>query len=153
MAKQKTSRRLPTVVIGGGQAGLAVGYQLAQRGLPFVILDSHARVGDAWRRRWDSLRLFTPPRYTSLPGLPFPARGPECPTKDEVADYLESYATQFRLPVRLNSAVQGVWRDDGRFLVETDNTRWEADNVIVAMANFQQPRIPDFASKIDPAVQ
>jgi len=153
MTTQKTFRRIPTVVIGGGQAGLTVGYHLAQRGLPFVILDAHARVGQAWRRRWDSLRLFTPPQYTALPGMPFPARGPECPSKDEVADYLEAYAAHFHLPVRLNSAVQRVWNEDARFIVETETTRWEADNVIVAMANYQQPRIPDFAATLDPGIQ
>src|SRR5512138_46628 len=92
--------RVQVVVIGGGQAGLSVGYCLAQRGLSFVILESHARVGDSWRRRWDSLRLFTPAKYDGLIGLPFPAPAFSFPTKDEMADYLEAYARQFDLPVR-----------------------------------------------------
>ena len=89
-----------TVVIGGSQAGLAVGYHLKQRGLPFVILDEHERIGDAWRKRWDSLRLFTPGRYDSLPGMRFPGSSSSYPTKDEIADYLEAYARAFELPVR-----------------------------------------------------
>jgi putative flavoprotein involved in K+ transport len=88
-----------TVIIGGGQAGLAVGYHLARRGRQFVILDANQRVGEAWRRRWDSLRLFTPARYSGLPGMPFPAPPWTYPTKDQVADYLEASAARFELPV------------------------------------------------------
>src|SRR5882724_10974576 len=94
------SERVQTVVIGGGQAGLSVGYHLARQKLPFVILDAQARVGDVWRQRWDSLRLFSPARFDGLDGMPFPAPPGYCPTKDEMADYLEAYATQFKLPVR-----------------------------------------------------
>src|SRR3954465_6707254 len=89
---------VPTIVIGGGQAGLAVGYYLAKRGLPFVILDAHPRVGDAWRNRWDSLRLFSPARYSGLPGLRFPAPGGSLPSRQEMADYLVDYARHFQLP-------------------------------------------------------
>jgi len=153
MAEHKIVRRIPTVVIGGGQAGLTVGYFLAQRGLPFVILDGSTRVGDAWRNRWDSLRIFTPARYASLPGMPFPARGTVSPTKDEIADYLESYAQHFRLPVRLNSVVERLWKEDHQFRVETRTEQWEADNVIVAMANYQQPKVPDFAQRLNPAIR
>ena len=95
--------RFGTVVVGGGQAGLAVGYELARRGLPFVILDAHTRIGDAWRGRWDSLRVFTPARYNGLPGMPFPGEAHSFATKDELADYLEAYATRFELPVRTGS--------------------------------------------------
>jgi putative flavoprotein involved in K+ transport len=87
------------IVIGGGQAGLSVGYHLARRGLRFVILDASARVGDAWRQRWDTLRLFSPARYDGLDGMPFPAPPSSFPTKDQMADYLESYAARFDLPV------------------------------------------------------
>ncbi|HXJ64709.1 MAG TPA: FAD-dependent oxidoreductase, partial [Actinomycetota bacterium] len=80
--------RLETVIIGGGQAGLSTGYHLRKRGLPFVILDANERIGDAWRRRWDSLRLFTPRRYDGLHGMPFPGRGHRMPTKDQMAEYL-----------------------------------------------------------------
>src|SRR3712207_4494100 len=92
--------RVGTVVIGGGQAGLSVGYHLARRGLPFVILEANERIGDTWRERWDSLRLFTPARYDGLDGMPFPAPAHTFPTKNEMADYLESYASRFKLPVR-----------------------------------------------------
>ena len=98
------TERVDTVVIGGGQAGLSVGYHLARRGLPFVILDANARIGDAWRHRWDSLRLFTPARFAGLDGLPFPAPRNSFPTKDQMADYLETYAAHFDLPVRTRCA-------------------------------------------------
>src|SRR5205823_2976702 len=92
--------RVDVVVVGGGQAGLAVGYHLARQRRRFVILDSHRRVGDVWRRRWESLRLFTPARYNGLPGWSFPAPAWSFPTRDEMADYLEAYAARFELPVR-----------------------------------------------------
>ena len=87
---QSRPEQTGTIVIGAGQAGLSVGYYLARRGLPFIILDANQRIGDAWRKRWDSLHLFTPARYDALPGLPFPAPAQSFPTKDEMADYLES---------------------------------------------------------------
>src|SRR4249919_483775 len=99
------TERFETVIVGGGQAGLAVGYHLAKRGRPFVILDAGERVGDAWRNRWDSLRLFTPARYTGLPGWAFPAPAWSFPTKDDVAGYLEAYAARFDLPVRTGVGV------------------------------------------------
>ena len=143
------TEKVSTLVIGGGQAGLATGYQLAQRNLSFRILDAHARVGDAWRTRWDSLRLFTPARYAGLPGMPFPARGDAFVGKDAVADYLENYAEHFHLPVSTGMKVNRLSKRDGRFLVETDRQRFEADQVIVAMANYQVPRIPSFARELD----
>ena len=94
------AERIETVVVGGGQAGLSVGYHLARRGLSFVILDAHERIGDSWRMRWDSLRLFTPARFNGLDGMPFPGPAHSFSTKDEVADYLEDYAAHFLLPVR-----------------------------------------------------
>jgi hypothetical protein len=99
---------LDVLVIGGGQAGLAMGYQLAQRGLNFQIVDAGAEIGDAWRRRWDSLLLFTPAQYANLPGLPFPARPDTYPGKDDVADYLQAYAAQLKLPVRPNTTGQRI---------------------------------------------
>ena len=92
--------RFETVIIGGGQAGLSVGYHLARRGRPSVILDANERIGDSWRNRWDSLRVFTQARYDGLPGWAFPAPPGSFPTKEEVADYLETYAARFDLPVR-----------------------------------------------------
>src|SRR3954462_137509 len=108
MKEQIQTEKIETVVIGGGQAGLSIGYYLARRGRPFVILDANERVGDAWRKRWDSLRLFTPALFSRLPGMPVPAPSWSFPTKDELADYLESYAERFELPVRNGVKVDGV---------------------------------------------
>src|SRR5689334_15458517 len=109
MAKQNSKPR--TLVIGGGQAGLAVGYYLAKHGIDFQILDAQARTGDTWRKRWDSLRLFTPARYAGLPGMRFPGKGDAFPTKDQVADYLETYAERFKLPVRRGVRVDRLFRE------------------------------------------
>jgi putative flavoprotein involved in K+ transport len=141
--------RFETVVIGGGQAGLAVGYRLAKRGRPFVILEANERIGDSWRKRWDSLRLFTPARYNGLDGFPFPADGWSFPTKDEMADYLEAYAARFDLPVRTGFRVERLYRDGDRFVVETLAGLFEAENVVVAMADFQRPRVPEFAGELN----
>ena len=121
-------RRFDAVVIGGGQAGLAVGHFLARQHRDFVILDAQARVGDAWRTRWDGLRLFTPGRLNSLPGMPFPGDPHGFATKDEVADYLEAYAATLELPVRTGVRVTDVWpADDGRgFRLATDDGDYEA---------------------------
>ncbi len=148
----RVSERVQVVVIGAGQAGLSVGYCLAQRGLSFVILEANARIGDSWRRRWDSLRLFTPAKYDGLIGLPFPAPPFSFPTKDEMADYLEAYARHFDLPVRTGIKVDRLWRDGARYIVELGGRRIEADHVVVAMATYQAPRIPEFAQSLDPAI-
>ena len=145
-------RYVPTIVIGGGQAGLTVGHYLAKQRLPFVILDAHPRVGDAWRRRWDSLRLFSPARYSGLPGLRFPAPGASLPTKEQMADYLEDYARRFQLPVLNGVKVDRLWKEGGRFQLSAGRHRFEADNVVVAMANYQQPRVPAFARELDPGI-
>ena len=144
--------RFETVVIGGGQAGLSVGYQLAKRGGSFVILEANGRIGDSWRKRWDSLRLFTPARYNGLDGFPFPADGWTFPTKDEMADYLEAYAARFDLPVRTGVRVERLSRNGDRFVVETPSEVFEAENVVVAMADFQRPRVPEFAKELDPEI-
>jgi putative flavoprotein involved in K+ transport len=141
-----------TVIIGGGQAGLAVGRHLARRGRPFLILDANQRVGDAWRRHWDSLRLFTPARYSALAEAPFPGPAHSFPTKDQVADYLEAYATRFQLPVRTGVRVDRLSRNGGRFVVAAGDRRWEADNAVVAMSSFQIPRVPPFAADLGPGV-
>lgn len=144
------TERIDTVVIGAGQAGLSVGYHLKKRGVPFVILDGNARVGDVWRRRWDSLRLFTPARFSSLDGLSFPADPDSFPTKDAMGDYLETYARHFQLPVRCGVRVERLSRLGERFLVAAGDQQFEADNVVVAMANYQRPRVPAFASELNP---
>jgi putative flavoprotein involved in K+ transport len=146
------AERIETVVVGAGQAGLAVGYHLARRGLPFVILDAHQRVGDAWRRRWDSLRLFTPARLNGLPGMPFPGPRHTFPTKDEMADYLAAYAARFELPVRTSVRVDRLSRNGSRFVLSSGEGSVEADNVVVAMGSFQRPRVPPFAGELDPAI-
>lgn len=150
------ARQIPgsidTVVIGGGQAGLAVGYYLARQKREFVILDAHERIGDAWRTRWDSLLLFTPARFNGLPGMRFPARRDKFVTKDEMADYLESYAARFALPVHTRTRVDRLSRRDDRFLIETADQQIEADHVIVAMASTQVPWQPPFATAIDPSI-
>jgi len=144
--------RVQVVVIGGGQAGLSVGYCLAQRGLSFVILEAHARIGHSWRTRWDSLRLFTPAKYDGLIGLPFPAPAFSFPTKDQMADYLEAYAKHFDLPVHTGIRVDRVSRDGARYIVDAGDRRFEADHVVVAMATYQAGRIPDFAQALDPGI-
>lgn len=138
-----------TVIVGGGQAGLATGYHLAKRERPFVILDAHERIGDSWRSRWDSLRLISPAGYSGLPGWSFPAARWAFPTKDEVADYLESYAGRFDLPVRTGVKVESVSRNGSGYLLSAGDLRLEADNVVVASGRFQRPRVPDFASELD----
>jgi putative flavoprotein involved in K+ transport len=151
MSHQGEAERVGTVIIGGGQAGLAVGYHLAQRGLPFLILEAGERIGDAWRKRWDSLRLFTPARFNGLPGMPFPGTRHSFPGKDEVADYLEAYAARFELPVRTATQVHRLSRKDG-FEIAAGDQRWQADNVVVAMATDQVPWIPPFAGELDPGI-
>jgi putative flavoprotein involved in K+ transport len=140
------------IVIGGGQAGLATGYYLKQQGCNFVILDANARIGDAWRNRWDSLRLFTPAQFDGLAGMPFPAAAYTLPSKDAMADYLEAYAARFQLPVRTGVRVDGLSRQDGHFVVMAGERQFEANNVVVAMANYQQPHIPTFATDLDPSI-
>jgi putative flavoprotein involved in K+ transport len=141
-----------TVVIGGGQAGLSAGYHLKRRGVPFVILDASERVGNVWRQRWDSLRLFTPARFAGLDGMAFPASPHYFPTKDEMGDFLEAYARHFALPVRSGMRVDRVSRQGNGFLVVAGDRRFEAENVIVAMANYQRPRVPPFAAELDPSI-
>jgi len=147
-----TKERFDTVVIGGGQAGLSVGYHLQRRGVPFVILDASARVGDAWRNRWDSLRLFTPAKFSGLDGMRFPAPPNSFPTKDAMGDYLESYARHFQLPVRSGVRVERLSRLGDRFLVAAGDQQFEADNVVVAMAAWQRPRVPAFARELNPRI-
>lgn len=146
------SERFSVVVVGGGQAGLAAGYHLAKRGIDFVILDAEARTGEAWRRRWDSLRLFTPAQHDGLPGVPFPASVGVFPTKDEVADYLEAYAQRFDLPIRHCVRVTGLSRAEGRYLIHTDAGGIEAGAVIVATGANQVQRVPDFAPDLGSGV-
>jgi putative flavoprotein involved in K+ transport len=149
MAGRVAYESIDTVVIGGGQAGLATGHHLGRLGIDHVILDENDEIGAAWRNRWDSLRLFTPARYSSLPGMPCPGPAWSIPTKDDVADYLTAYAARFELPVRTGVTVDRLAAVDGRYVVETDEGRVWADDVVVATGAFHDPRIPDFADSLD----
>jgi putative flavoprotein involved in K+ transport len=144
-----TTEAFDTIVIGGGQAGLAVGYHLARRGKSFTILDAHPRVGDAWRQRWDSLILFTPARQCGLPAMKFPASGDAFVTKDQMADFLEAYAQHFQLPVRTGIRVDRLSKPGGRFLVQAGDQAFEADNVVVATSDHHVPRLPAFAAQLN----
>lgn len=144
---------IETVVIGAGQAGLATGYHLRRHDRPFVVVDAGSRVGDGWRRQWDTLRLYTPAQYDGLPGLPFPARTWTFPGKDQVADYLEAYARHHALPVTLRSRVRSVERQGEQYVVTTERARYRCDNVVVATGTFgRAPQVPAVAAELDPAI-
>jgi putative flavoprotein involved in K+ transport len=143
------TEQVETIVVGGGQAGLAVGYYLAQEHRSFVILDANERTGDSWRKRWDSLQLFTPAYLSTLPGLEFPGPRRRCPTKDEMADYLEAYADRFDLPVRRGLQVDAVTKNADRFVIIANDHRFEADNVVLATGGYQATYVPDFADALD----
>src|SRR5215207_7278670 len=140
------------VVIGLGQTGLAMGYFLARQGHHFVILDRADSVATAWRERWESLTLFTPRRYSSLPGLPFPGDPDGYPGRDEVIAYLERYADTFELPIELNSNVRRLTAAGDGFLLEVDGRRITGDQVVVARGPFQRPYVPELASRLAPEV-
>ena len=138
-----------TIIVGAGQAGLAAGYHLLKSNEDFVIIDANTRVGDSWRKRWDSLRLFTPSQVDGLPGFPFPASKGTMPSKDEMADYLESYSDKFNLPVRLGQRVNHIARNHSGFEVSTEKGMLKCEKVIVATGTNPIPRIPDFAKDLD----
>jgi len=142
-----------TIVIGGGQAGLSLGYYLKKLGRPFVILDANERIGGSWRTRcWDSLRLFTPARYNGLPGWPFPAPGWSYPTARETADYLEAYAERFELPVRSGVRVDRLAKENGHYVVQSGAERLTAESVVSAAGFYGVPNIPAFATELDPSI-
>ena len=145
--------QLHTVVVGGGQAGLAAGYYLSRANVSFLILDANQRVGDSWRRRWDSLELFTVGRYSELPDMRFPGNPERFAGKDDVAGYLESYAEKFALPVRVRTKATRLHRADGGYAVRaTDGSSYAARNVIVATGAYERPYVPPVAEDIDPSV-
>ncbi|MFI7742683.1 flavin-containing monooxygenase [Kocuria rhizosphaericola] len=148
------TQHIETLVIGAGQAGLATGRHLQRLGRPFLVVDAHDRVGDNWRRQWDSLRLYTPARYDGLPGLPFPADPWSFPQKDEVAAYLESFALQWDLPVRTNTTVDSVEaRPGGGYTVSLGADTMTCDNVVVATGTFgRAPHVPPFAQDLDGSI-
>ncbi|MBT8217546.1 MAG: NAD(P)-binding domain-containing protein [Acidimicrobiia bacterium] len=147
-----TDYTFDTIVVGGGQAGLIVGHALREQGVDFTILDASARVGDAWRHRWDSLRLFTQAFMNGLPGMAFPAPPNAFVGKEDVADFLETYAKEMELPVRSGVRVERLTSDGDGFRLDTTGGTFSAHNVIVAMADYQKPYVPDFAAELDPSI-
>jgi putative flavoprotein involved in K+ transport len=152
-SEAQKSADVEVAIIGAGQAGLAVGHFLARQRRRFLILERAAELAPAWRERWDSLTLFTPRRYSALPGLPFPGDPDGYPTRNDVIAYLETYAERFAIPVELNSEVKALERtDDGRFRLDLDDRTITADQVVVATGPFQTPYVPELGEKLDPAV-
>ena len=146
------AEHIDTIIIGGGQAGLSAAYHVSRRGVPLLVLDANERVGDSWRKRWDSLRVFTPARYDGIDGWKFPADGWHFPTKDEMGDYFEEYARKFNLTVRTGVRVEKVTRVDGRFQIATSAGKFSANNVIVATGACRTPKVPGFATQLDKKV-
>jgi putative flavoprotein involved in K+ transport len=151
-AISESASSFEAVVIGGGQAGLAMGYFLKRLGRNFVILEVADSIGSAWRTRWESLTLFTPRRYNSLPGLPFPGDPEGYPNRDEVIAYLEQYAEAFELPIELSSPARSLTAEDGRFVLEVEGRTANAGQVVVATGPFQTPYVPEVASRLRPDV-
>lgn len=149
---ESTDHTFEAIVVGGGQTGLIVGHALKTHGVDFTILDASQRIGDAWRHRWDSLRLFTQAFMNGLPGKPFPGPHNAFVGKDEVADFLEAYAKELELPVQSGVRVERLSRDGEHFTVETNTSRLRARNVIVAMADYQKPHLPAFAAELDQSI-
>jgi len=147
-----TADHREVVIVGGGQAGLAVGYFLKQQGRDFTILEAASAPAAAWRERWDSLKLFTPVRYDSLPGLAFPGDPDSYPGRDDVVAYLTDYARTFELPVELNSPVRAVRRADGDYVVELDDRTITAEQAVIATGPFQVPRVPEMAERLNPDI-
>ena len=147
-----STEHFDTIVIGGGQAGLAAGMYLRQQGRSFVILEAGDQIGQSWRNRWDSLRLFTPVKFSGLPGMPFPGDDFYLPTKEEVADYLDSYARHFEMPIRLATRVNRLVRDGSHLVASCGSRNYSAERVIVATGAYSNPYTPDFASKLTSSV-
>ena len=148
----ETTEHTDVLVVGAGQSGLALGYHLQRRGRQVLLVDRNDRIGDSWRARWDSLKLFSPASRDGLPGMPFPAGRTAYPTKDEMADYLEAYASRFELPVRLRTEIGALTQEDGRFVARTGASRIEAETVVVASGVFEKPFVPPFADELRPAI-
>ena len=147
------TERVETVIVGGGQAGLAAGYHLGKQGRSFVILEGNDRIGDSWRNRWDSLRLFTPAKFSGLPGMRIPGPRFGFPTKDEMGDYLERYASTFGMNARTGVRVERLTKNGDTLVVTTsDGHRYEADSVIVATGSERIAKVPGFASQLAPDI-
>jgi putative flavoprotein involved in K+ transport len=146
------NKPLDVIIVGGGQAGLAMAWHLTEQQLRFVVLEAATELGYSWRSRWDSLRLFTPAQYDALPGLPFPASADTYPTKDPVADYLQTYAVTFDIPVRLNARVHELRRVGDQFEARTADQLYRGRQVVVATGPFQVPYVPPAAQNLDASV-
>src|SRR5262245_54958897 len=145
--------RHEVIVVGGGQAGLALGYFLSRQGRDYTILEAAAEPAAAWRQRWDSLRLFTSARYSGLPGQAFPGDPDRYPNRDDVVAYLTDYAGRFELPVELDTRVRSLRTADGTYEVKAGERTYRADQVVVATGPFQRPRAPEIAERLDPGVR
>jgi putative flavoprotein involved in K+ transport len=146
------SEHIETAIIGGGQAGLATAYHLTRRGRPCLVLEAGSRVGDSWRDRWPSLRLYSPARYDGLPGMRFPAPRHSFPSGAQMGDYLEAYAERFELPVECGVRVDELSRNGAGYVLTVGGRRVTADNVVVASGTQQRPYVPDFAAELDPSI-
>lgn len=152
MINQKKTERYKVIVVGAGQAGLSVGYYLSKLGIPFLILDEKNRVGDNWRNRWETLRLFTPAKFDGLAGMRFPAPSNYFPAKDEMADFLEYYANHFDLPVRSNVKVDRLTKEGDSYCIKAGSNYFQSEHVVVAMSSYQKPKIPAFAGELNPDI-
>lgn len=137
-----------TIVIGAGQAGLSIGYYLKQNSDNFIILEKGEEIGESWRSRYDSLVLFTPRMYNSLPGLIFEGESQGFPTKIEVANYLKKYATTFNLPIEFETEIVKVSKSKNVFYVETNQGLYKSKNLIIATGAFQYPKTPLFSKEL-----
>jgi putative flavoprotein involved in K+ transport len=151
-AADRPHERREVIVVGGGQAGLAIGYFLAQQGRDFTILEAAGEPGAAWRKRWDSLKLFTPARYSGLPGLAFPGHPDAYPARDDVVAYLTEYASHFELPVELGSRVDAIRQDGRGYVVELEDRGYAAAQVVLATGPFHVPFVPPIAAGLDQGV-
>jgi putative flavoprotein involved in K+ transport len=145
-------REFEVVIIGAGQVGLSLGFYLQQTNIDFILLESHHRVGESWRNRYDSLVLFTPSRYSNLPGLVFPGDPDTFPTKDETADYLQTYASHFDLPIHYNTTVEVLEKQKDRFMLTTNHEVYIAKKVVIATGPFQKPFIPHLSEKLTSSI-
>jgi putative flavoprotein involved in K+ transport len=152
MLKQNPEKKWDIVVIGAGQAGLAIGYFLKKMNRDFMIIDMNEKTGDSWRNRWNSLLLFTPSQYDGLPGMPFPAKRGTYPDKNQMAEYLENYALKYSLPVKSKVKVIHLLSNNEKFELETTEGKILANNVIIATGTNPVPKIPSFAKAINPRI-
>lgn len=148
----EATEQTDVLIVGAGQSGLALGYHLQRRGRQVLLVDRNERIGDSWRARWDSLKLYSPASRDGLPGLSFPAGRTAYPTKDEMADYLEAYTARFELPVRLETEIESLTQEDGRYVAHTGDSRIEAETVVVASGVFEKPHVPSFAEELSSTI-